>query len=423
MKRRIFRSTPNLDQLLAEDTGQQISILSKKLGAGSEGSVFLASLVRANQSPLFFAAKNRALRNMASEDTAEHERELHHVAARPRPQSHRQTGILPFLGTWNTSNTTNYQRIYHMMPLAEGILNQAVSRILVLKTTHKALYDCILSDFLMCMLNGLTQLAESEIVHNDLSTKNILLYKQRWVISDFGQAETYAEFSSPESRPRGSPLNIPPEILVQDKRFPLARDIWALGQIINELLERPATFHDTLPIGDIASHLQAKKTVYIQHRNEQRQVDNTMDDMMTTGRSPQVDHQPTLRERIGAQASTETCLLVLVTAMCDILPEKRPDLVTLKVACDHLQKLLPATLSKDNALAEFYNSIQNEKLVVIQTESSPDIDEMSGDIEVEVANLSINTSFRPSPSPTNAHQPSCQVITAHPSSQTQLGIS
>lgn len=405
MRRRIFLSTPNLDQLLAEDTGQQISILSRKLGAGSEGSVFLASLMRQNKSPVFFAAKDRLSRNMASEDTAEHERKLHHIAARHRPHARRQTGILPFLGTWSTSNTTHHQHIYHVMPLAEGILNHAVSRILELKKTQKALYDCILTDFLTCMLNGLAQLAESEIVHNDLSTKNILLYKQRWVISDFGQAETYAEFSSPDSRPRGSPLNMPPEILVQDKRFPLARDIWALGQIMNELLEKPATFHDTQPIGHIASHLQAKKTVYIQHRHAQQPVSNKMDDMMPTDHRPQMDHQPALRERIGTQASTDACLLLLVNAMCDILPEKRPDLATFKIACDHLQQLLPPSPSREDALAEFYTAIQIEKLVVIQTESSPDRDEMSGELEVEVVDLSTNNSCRQSPSPANVHQP------------------
>lgn len=392
--RRMFRSTPNLDQALAENTGLQINVFSKKLGTGSEGTVFLAGLSRKNQSPLFFAAKNRPLRNMASGDTAEHERELHYIATRHDQNARRQTGILPYIGTFASINPTNHREIYHAMPLAEGILHHCVPVIIELKTTNHTLYHAVIFDFLNSMLDALSQLSASQIVHNDLSTKNILLYKQRWVISDFGQAEKYAEFSSPDAHPRGSPLNIPPEILVQDKRFPLARDIWALGQILRALLGDKPMFHDTIPFGNVNAHIRAKQTRYNQLRQEQRQSEITVK-----------DHQQSLQRSISQETTVENCLSTFIDSMSQILPEERPDLATFEMACNHLSRLLPTSPSHKDALTAFYTSIQNEELMVIHPISSPYSEEMTDESECEVVDLSCNSSCRSSPMLSHHHQP------------------
>lgn len=387
MKRRIFRSTPNLDQLLTENNKEtQLSVLPKIIETGAEGNIFLAQLLRNDQSPLFFAAKKRPLYNFASGDTAEHERRMHYTASLRRQRSNQQLGILPFMGSFVTTNAINRPETYHAMPLAEAVLNHCIPTIIALKKTNKTLYHVIIHDVLCCMLNGLEQLSKTKIVHNDLSASNILLYKQRWVISDFGQAEEYAEFSSPDSRPRGSALNMPPEILNNDKRFPLARDIWALGLILKELMDEMPGFHNTEPKSNLRALMQVKKTGYQQLRQARIQSEQL-----------DKDHQLSLRWRILLLTTPEDCLSLFVNSMLEILPERRPNLTTFQIACDHFLQLLPEVSSIESTLAEFYTSIQNEKLVVIHPDASPDSELIDDEIECEVVNLSLNSSARCSP--------------------------
>lgn len=386
--RKNFRSTPNLDELLSKNPDYKVNVFSKPLGRGSEGSVCLAELFRPNASPIYFGAKHRREHNYASGDTAAHERELHRLACMSNPHAHQSTGIIPYMGTFVAHLFAQQSTICHAMPLAEASLQDSWPKMVALKTTNTPLYCHVLFDFLRCMLNSMTQLSRAKIVHNDLNVKNILLYKGAWVVIDFGQAELYSEFHSRESRPRGSALNMPPELLVQDdhyKQYPMARDIWALGQIFKLLLGDNPMFHDTVPQGDIDAHLRAKKEAYLAICQVER----------VGG-----DHQTLLQQQIAKQSVFLEALGVFVHSMSHILPEQRPDLATFQMACQYLSRLLPDEAVKEGALTAFYVSIRNEKLAIIRTESTPDMDAIDGVIdcrEIDLNQSSNNQSLCPSP--------------------------
>jgi serine/threonine protein kinase len=83
---------------------------------------------------------------------------------------------------------------------------------------------------------GLAFLHQQHILHRDLKSKNIFLFKNgRAVIGDFGTSKVLDNASAFASTLVGSPLYMSPEVL-EDKPYSFAADIWALGCILYELL-------------------------------------------------------------------------------------------------------------------------------------------------------------------------------------------
>jgi serine/threonine protein kinase len=365
--RNLGRSTPYLDDL----TDYQLRVFSPVFAKGAEGSLRIAQLQRSSGSPLFFAAKNRPLRNYITGDTAEHERFIHKVATTHNHRLHHRRGILPYMGSFVQDIPSGRPETYHAMPLCEAILQDCLPAIINLQTSAITVFHHVIHRVLSDIVSGLGVLAgvtepERGIVHNDLNLINIGLYKMGWVIYDFSQAEFYSEFSAPQSHPRGSPAYISPETLANDKRFPFAKDIWAFGQIMRQLLGQDMRFQETLTTVGIDEHYKILIATYIKLREAQRQSPQ-----------PETNHQEALLGNLLRQTTFPDCLQVLTNAMLEILPECRPDLATLQKACAHLASLLPEEHHINDIVSRFYTSLHNESLINLPAQPSPGPD-MSG---------------------------------------------
>lgn len=382
-----YRSTPNLDKLQAEHVEFEVNVSSELIGSGSQGSVLVAELHRLNRSPYFFAVKARPPYHMASGDTADHERALHMIAAKTTPMSSNQAGgILPYMGAMTTPQRSYLTHILHAMPLADGTLQQYLPQIQALKTSHHSLYQLVIYDFLMCILVGLEQLSEAQIVHNDFGTKNVLFYKNRWVISDFGQAETYSEFRSTTDRLRGSPKNMAPELLSKDKRFPFSRDIWALGQTLRAILGEAPIYHEAYTEGMLSTFFEYLKQIYRQQRHHESASPATAE-----------VYQQSLKAHLNQQTNFDDLLTQFIKSMNEVLPEKRPSLSTFRDTCERMRQHLDAPNTMEPVLKAFYQSLVDNTSLrhrQIRSVSSDNIIDM---IECDVIDFSTVSSRSSSP--------------------------
>ncbi|MCO5569211.1 hypothetical protein L7F22_022921 [Adiantum nelumboides] len=97
--------------------------------------------------------------------------------------------------------------------------------------------------FTRSILQGLSYLHQSGIVHCDIKCHNILLGSSGVKIGDFGAARRLEEASTSGGNLRGTPLWMAPEVAQGAEAMP-ASDIWSLGCTVVEMLQgRPPWGH------------------------------------------------------------------------------------------------------------------------------------------------------------------------------------
>lgn len=197
-----------------------------QLGEGTYGSVFRA---RAYANGLVYAVKRVKL---------EGEREGF-------PQtSLREIGLLQQLQHPSIVNVrevcvdgANPPSIYVVMEYVEHDLKDLLSEKKTAFTTGEV--KCLMQQ----LFDGLSFLHSSYVIHRDLKTSN-LLYSNRGEIKlcDFGMAR---KFGSPLRQYTQTVVTLwyrPPELLLGQKEYSTAVDLWSMGCIMAEILSREPLF-------------------------------------------------------------------------------------------------------------------------------------------------------------------------------------
>ncbi|KAJ5958090.1 Tetratricopeptide-like helical [Penicillium vulpinum] len=113
------------------------------------------------------------------------------------------------------------------------------------------------------ILDGLNMMHDNNFAHRDLKPNNILIQShppdEWWIkISDFGISKRIEEAPGASTTLRGTSSYIAPELYgLINRGTPFASDIWALGQIVFQLLTKEMVFEH---LGSLASYvMQANK--------------------------------------------------------------------------------------------------------------------------------------------------------------------
>lgn len=312
-------------------------VVGDKINSGAQGNIFNATLFFLENNPAGFKCYPCVVKSLKEKKELKTSQEfILQKLLTSDSDSSVNAGLLRLIGIMNATNGCQYA----ILPKCDAILSDCMIHIRNLKFKNSDLFNIIIVNFFHSMLSGLKNLVDQEIVHGDIKPHNIAFRQSGFCILDFGCAKTYADFKSFDEIP-GTPLYIAPEVMVANKQFPFKNDVYAIGQIFRQLLGENAMFqqeHD-----NPNSHIFAKGSAY-QAACQQKEKNNLSDDQYQKQLITDISHQKTFDE----------CLAYIVNAMCEILPEYRPNLQTLQCAFDRLQSF-PSVKTVDALnVAKFY---------------------------------------------------------------------
>lgn len=279
-------------------------------------------------------------------------------------QSSGESGLLHLMGIHTVTDDQDKTHKYAIMPKCDAMLSDYVSRITELQKTQdsKALYFHVVMNFFRSMCHGVKNLAMHRMVHRDLKPENIGLHNEAWCILDFGLTQRYEDFITNKvilnGRKRapiieGTSHYIPPERLYTkankatiESKYPVARDVWSIGQILRKFSGKKCSFQDDAEGNELNcyQHLYVKGNAYSVEREKTVGLPSFNDE----------SHQAELEALILKKQDFEDCLDCITNLMCDILPERRPSLQTLLKACEHMESLLAPIVVSSQSLKQFY---------------------------------------------------------------------
>lgn len=338
--KKAFISTPIIpDQNWSSAGSSNLSIAhDHEVGRGAQGHVVEAVLtLSSDDSDYSCVAKYQDSEEEVPQTPLEfklHQKLTHHSHA----------GLLGLIGIYTGTDNQGKMRKYAVLPKCDVILSDCMPAIEQLQKEDVHFFNQVLIDFFHSMVEGLSELAGQQIVHQDLKPKNIGRRKNAWQIFDFGLAESYEDFNKKNPAIKGTPYYIAPELLTNEKNFPFAGDVWAVGLILRRLVSRePFLQYDSRDV--VEAHLYAKYQAFEVARCGNLNVVCEL-----------LNYQQSVRDVIAQQTTVEDCLSYITDIMCNILPEYRPDLETIQCADKHLQSLLLMPLDVER-LSAFYDDV------------------------------------------------------------------
>lgn len=358
---------------------QSLVLLNRVIDKFGERVIRAAQLPRDDRSPLSCAAKHRPNRNFDNPRAFENEAQIHDLLSYDH-QGRDVLGILPFMGIY--SNNAEYGPVlqYLVTPECDVVLSGCLGAIREMELRNAPLFHYIIYNIMHGMLSGLFQLGEHKVVHNDLTMNNIGFFRDSWRIFDFGEAESYEQFCGSDSHIKGSPLYIAPEVCARENALPFARDVWALGQIFRELLGKEVMLKGITSQVSIKEFIARKAAVY--RENRQKLVDE--------GKQCDENYQKELLLSIGQEKSLKNAIRVLVDSMCEILPEYRPNIETLKLVIIQLSSLSASENVNTNEYQQFMRSLIEAHRASIYAKATFDSDTDPDGSPVVVVDLDSN---------------------------------
>ncbi|OMJ94280.1 hypothetical protein SteCoe_2622 [Stentor coeruleus] len=111
----------------------------------------------------------------------------------------------------------------------------------------------IVKGILKQLLEGLAFMHENSVIHRDLKPGNLLITRQGELkITDFGTAKIICDTDGPRSSGICSLWYQAPELLFGTKHYGKAMDIWSVGCIFAELLNKRTLFNGQTPIDQLS---------------------------------------------------------------------------------------------------------------------------------------------------------------------------
>lgn len=141
----------------------------------------------------------------------------------------------------------------HITNLRQSIMKQGLS--------HPGVDFTFVRRVLKQLFQGVEFMHSKGIIHRDLKTANILLYKDgRIKIADFGLSRLVRHPLKPLTKEVQSMWYRPPEILLGNHNYTFAVDYWSLGIIAYELVYLTHRFQGTSEIDMLFKIFQQKGT-------------------------------------------------------------------------------------------------------------------------------------------------------------------
>lgn len=110
----------------------------------------------------------------------------------------------------------------------------------------------IIKGLMKQLLSGLTYMHENSILHRDLKPGNLLITRKGELkITDFGTAKIICDINAPRSSGICSLWYQSPELLYGAKYYGKSMDIWSVGCIFAELLNKQPFFNGNTPIDQL----------------------------------------------------------------------------------------------------------------------------------------------------------------------------
>ena len=110
----------------------------------------------------------------------------------------------------------------------------------------------IVKGLLQQLLQGLNFMHENSVIHRDLKPGNLLITRRGELkITDFGTAKIICDTEGPRSSGICSLWYQSPELLFGTKHYGKSMDIWSVGCIFAELLNRKTLFNGQTPIDQL----------------------------------------------------------------------------------------------------------------------------------------------------------------------------
>jgi len=250
-------------------------IRKKKLGSGNFGKVYKGECNR-----IKVAIKVPRIQDLDDEELAAIRQEVQIWSTKPHPN------IVQFIGACTQPN--NFQIVTELL---EGDLEQLVH-------SNAQLSMMEIMDMAYQMALGMTWLHRSvpQIIHRDLKTANVL-YKKNGdgsyaiKLADFGLAQikpkALTELRDPKDGARGTPLYMPPEVLL-GRPFNEKADVYSFGICLWEMVERqdPFSHHTDFDEFKVSVAVHHERPPFSDKFDKQLQV------LMTKCWAPNPDDRP-----------------------------------------------------------------------------------------------------------------------------------
>ena len=214
-----------------------------------------------------------------------------------------------------------------LLPKCEAILSSWLpEKINTLRDNHKNIFCHVVYNLFSSMVRGLQTLSKHDVIHGDIKPANIFFRNGYFGLLDFGAAKNRADVSS-SARLDGTAGYFAPEVICRDSAgISNAADIFAVGQVLLQLLGEPMKFKHDVAHTMIFYAGEAYQTERAQHPYDASQ---------------NARFQIEMRDTLKKQIDFVSCLKWAATMMTDILPERRPNLETLKHIEAFLLRHLP----------------------------------------------------------------------------------
>lgn len=239
-----------------------------------------------------------------------------------------------------------------VLPYCEMFLDGLCKQLPGLAATHQTHYEASLLHVMLDLLRAVDHMHRHGFIHGDIKPDNIAYYRGHWCLIDLDCA---VEINKSDPAFAGSPLYMHPIGFIDSKyRSNPCNDIYALGQVLKQLLLKPLS-HDDDNIGDFITD---KKTAYLKAAKKE--------DIRKKqpGQLPSLSLGKALAE-LPAAASIVEKLTVIAQHMTNLLPEHQPTVTELEVCFEELiAQLLGKTEENspeeqlEKGLHDFYDSLK-----------------------------------------------------------------
>ena len=316
--------------------------LMSPLGQWTNSDVYAAELIFFTDGPgvLSWPCAAKRLKNYHDENIPR-EFLLHQEMTRSAHEhglSSVESGVLTMIGIHAHTNANGKKTYWGIYPKCDAVLESWKKPISALQHTNTNLFCHLVYTVFQGFVRGLTTFTNAGIFYADPKPQNTFFRNSGFGFLDLGASKTKDEFTQGDLW-SGSPCYMAPEVIATEGFTPFAADVFGCGQMLRELLGSEVLFKTPTAIESI----NLAGDTYKKMRNA-NPIDSTNLDLV----------QIRLINELNTAVSFVDCLTIITNAMCEILPENRPTLETLKYANERLLHFKQGVAIENSEISAWY---------------------------------------------------------------------